>query len=310
MRKIDTTNYEEFAIEYLEGTLNPETRSAFEEFLEGNPKIKAEIIDLGEPVTIPILDLEHPDKEKLYKKKQRIIPIAWSLNGWGVGVAAIISLAAFAYTWMYMNREDPNAYVTKSQEIEPSEGLTKDKKENTLYAQNEITQSKREAGNTMRSSTEDEYSVDQVEHHGGNRLAAIEKGDRRNAPFSQTTETVVPLNVPEPDAMLAHEEQTEVMTGSIESKERDLPVIKTESKIEQIQWASVDPLELPSDALIVAVVELPRIDVEKKKKGINLPFLGKVKIEAKLNTFPRSFGKANKEKVKEALIPTIFASAD
>ena len=45
-KKININNYEEFALDYIEGSLNAETLKAFELFLEQNPTIKEELKEL------------------------------------------------------------------------------------------------------------------------------------------------------------------------------------------------------------------------------------------------------------------------
>jgi len=67
METINIHNYENFAMDYLEGNLDNSTKSAFEKFLQLHPSIKIEIESLS-GFQVSMIDDEFPEKESLKKE--------------------------------------------------------------------------------------------------------------------------------------------------------------------------------------------------------------------------------------------------
>jgi len=63
---IDISNYEAYAIDYIEGNLVPDEKIAFEEFLNQNPEIKEEVEDMMD-FTLPTEDIAYTNKTNLKK---------------------------------------------------------------------------------------------------------------------------------------------------------------------------------------------------------------------------------------------------
>ena len=86
--KITKQNYEEYALDYVEGTLSPEQREAFDRFLDADPEAAATIRPLQEsmPVLKPDFSIAYAGKAAL-KRKASIRP--WILRA---GVAAAVLL--------------------------------------------------------------------------------------------------------------------------------------------------------------------------------------------------------------------------
>lgn len=74
--KVTKQNYEEYALDYIEGTLSRERQRAFERFLDENPEIAAEVRALREelPVLVPDLSVRFEDKSSL-KRRSAIRPL-------------------------------------------------------------------------------------------------------------------------------------------------------------------------------------------------------------------------------------------
>jgi hypothetical protein len=66
MEIITKYNYEEYCIDYIEGTLPPDTRMAFEDFLSQNPEIKAELNAFATVELVPDTE-QYSGKETLKK---------------------------------------------------------------------------------------------------------------------------------------------------------------------------------------------------------------------------------------------------
>lgn len=66
MKLINTYNYEEYIIDYIDGTLSHELKTEMEEFLHLNPEIKREINEISK-ITIIKESISFSGKENLYK---------------------------------------------------------------------------------------------------------------------------------------------------------------------------------------------------------------------------------------------------
>lgn len=81
---INNHNYEEFAIDYLEGNLSPELEEAMQLFLLQNPDIEAELMGLGmeELVLEADRDVVFPDKEILLQleEQEKVVPLYSTAN--------------------------------------------------------------------------------------------------------------------------------------------------------------------------------------------------------------------------------------
>lgn len=73
-RKIDINNYEEFALDYIDGTLLPEQASAFQAFLLSHPDIKAELEEMAS-FEMPAIEAELSDAFKA-ELKMEVTPVA------------------------------------------------------------------------------------------------------------------------------------------------------------------------------------------------------------------------------------------
>jgi hypothetical protein len=93
--KITKQNYEEYALDYIEGTLSAEDRQAFARFLDSHPDIAADIKGLQEemPVLIPDLSVTYTDKPAL-KRKASLRPIFLRIGA----VAAVLLAGVFIFT--------------------------------------------------------------------------------------------------------------------------------------------------------------------------------------------------------------------
>ena len=93
--KITKQNYEEYALDYIEGTLSAEDCQAFGRFLDSHPDIASEIAALQEemPVLIPDLSVTYTDKPAL-KRKASLRPLFIRIGA----VAAVLLAGVFIFT--------------------------------------------------------------------------------------------------------------------------------------------------------------------------------------------------------------------
>lgn len=92
--KITERNYEEYALDYIEGTLSEESRKAFDAFLQGHSGIAAEIRAIRDnmPVLVPDVSIRFGDKNTL---KQTSLRRKWIIRA-GVAAAVLILGIGFA----------------------------------------------------------------------------------------------------------------------------------------------------------------------------------------------------------------------
>jgi hypothetical protein len=98
--KYTRENYEEYALDYLEGTMTAGAREAFEAFLGQHPDIKAEF-DEFEWVSLTPPDIQHPDKTTLYRRPGQGLIYFLSHNMLKIAAAIVLLLSL---TFVMINR--------------------------------------------------------------------------------------------------------------------------------------------------------------------------------------------------------------
>ena len=115
--KVTKLNYEEHALDYLEGTLSGEERQAFERFLDENPEIAAEVRGLGQqmPVLVPDLSVRYPDKTALRRKAP--------VRLWVVRITAVAAAAVVGVLLLNHRPQESPVTVGPSMEKEVAEAI-------------------------------------------------------------------------------------------------------------------------------------------------------------------------------------------
>ncbi|MEZ4888614.1 MAG: hypothetical protein R3E32_28070 [Chitinophagales bacterium] len=91
---INNQNYEEFAIDYLEGNLSPELEEVMQLFLLQNPDIEAELMGLEGVVLEADLAIGFPDKAALLQLEERskVVPLFRQWKRYVLPIAAALCL--------------------------------------------------------------------------------------------------------------------------------------------------------------------------------------------------------------------------
>lgn len=92
--KITQSNYEHYAIDYLDGELDAETTAQMEHFLDQHPSIRAELDEMQEFVLVPDEDIVYQHKAALKKPTGWVYWRQWSLIG-TIMLVALITAALF-----------------------------------------------------------------------------------------------------------------------------------------------------------------------------------------------------------------------
>jgi hypothetical protein len=140
--KISLNNYDEFALDYLEGTLDAETHAEMQDFLEKHPTLKHEIEQLSSFVLVPDTQIVYLDKAKLYRK-----PVA--RKRWLIALIPLLFGTSVAGIWWLGQVKTADKYVT-------TKDVSTEIVENTSHAvvpQKDSTKLKQSAISTVSPET-------------------------------------------------------------------------------------------------------------------------------------------------------------
>ncbi len=90
--KINKINYEQFAIDYLEGTLPPEDAAEMRKFLSKHPDIAAELEGMKDIFLVPEEDIIFQNKQALKKSEGKVRSLFWRGLGVGLSIAALLTM--------------------------------------------------------------------------------------------------------------------------------------------------------------------------------------------------------------------------
>jgi hypothetical protein len=172
---INTSNYEEWLMLYLDNELTSGEKTAVENFIASNPAVKTEFDILAKTKLQSEENIFFPDKELLYRttEKVRVIQIRW----WKVAAAAILILGVGISTIFILNNRKPSVSgPTAAQEIKSTNKTTgqtpiqkkSDVQNNSTIADNEIK-------NQVTNETIKQQSKKTVVPKAGDNILAAQK---------------------------------------------------------------------------------------------------------------------------------------
>ncbi len=111
---INTTNYEEWLLLYIDNELSAEQKTAVEQFAAAHPVVKTGLDILQKTKLQAEEEIVFPNKEILYRKedKVRIIAIRW----WKIAVAAVFLIAISTTAFIVINNNTKEFISDKSPE--------------------------------------------------------------------------------------------------------------------------------------------------------------------------------------------------
>ena len=115
---INHKNYEEYIIDYLEGTLDSRLVAEMEAFLSQNPSINSDIDNILDLKLQPDLSISYPKKDSL-TKQQSILPLRWIL--------LLLILVGGLIGALVLNKQQP-VLIPEPQQVD--ESVVETKKEN------------------------------------------------------------------------------------------------------------------------------------------------------------------------------------
>lgn len=106
--KITINNYEEYALDYLDGHLSPDDHQQFLLFLDDHPEIK-DIMENLEGVKLPVFSVGMPGKNKLYRNAGAVRSLGFYLRSIA---ASLLVLIIAAIVWNNVNRDSRDLVIT------------------------------------------------------------------------------------------------------------------------------------------------------------------------------------------------------
>ncbi len=281
--KYTRENYEEFALDYLEGSLTPEESEMFETFLLLHPDIKAEIEEFKWVTVKPNPELQFPDHTRLLKNPGGSL-VSMRYSKWmGIAAAIMLLLVSGVLLWK-------TALPTG---------------ETSVVVNEPVEQPESEAMENPATEIEtDDLTVDAKE-----TIAASEP-DARVSPRTNDLAQKEPEtpNHRRPDVNLLQNEMSEVLVQNEVPKYHDsvTDLISTQA----ISREAVSVPMLDDQAISYLVYErpihekyLPEIYLnDQEEKGSVARFF------AKTNFIPSVLADLDKEELKEKFIPESFQS--
>jgi len=295
---ITKNNYELYAIDYLEGTLDVSTQKAMDQFLTQYPTIQTELEEMQDFVLIADETIVFENKAAL--KKTKSIGVAW-WKVWSItaGLLLVITLGLL-YTQM-----STKAY--KEQIVKQGNGV-------------EITNN----------------SIEKAPKKGVSKLTTpkitIEKN--RVPEVETVTPTKTPVTVKTTTAKTEKENKTFNVTATVDS-EQETTAIKTQKQQQIIQptptekskkVATKKTLQEPKKKIYnmpMATLDSRMIEIQMSTESTNIPTISQAVVvglalnQDSQNTITRDkeksiktpFGKINLGEIKEALIPETYIAS-
>ena len=104
--KIHTLNYEAYAIDYLEGNMTAEERSAFEEFLSEHPQVNEELKQMQLFYAVPNEEVVYTGKEDLMKATPAKASV-FKLPSWAIAASWALVISSML-VWLWTNPNSQN----------------------------------------------------------------------------------------------------------------------------------------------------------------------------------------------------------
>lgn len=161
--RINLENYEQYALDYLEGGLTSDKIKEFEQFLQDHPEIEQELAELADIRLLPNMDTIYPHKEKLYRSgnyRMGLFPLFhWSV---AASVLLVIGFGLFFRQWNPGSNISDFSKISeeKEKQVFPDEeiktGIVQKEDEKFFDGEEEIAIRSEESGSLMKFQIPDE----------------------------------------------------------------------------------------------------------------------------------------------------------
>jgi len=226
--KINKVNYENFVIDYLEGSLSPDLKAEFDSFLQVNPKVYEEIkLYLSAPVLAEPNETVFAEKDLL---KRRVISYRWL--GSLAAAAAVLLIGSF----FFFNGTDNSSNIASVQD-KPKQELATEKPVKQKTIENTVQDIQQESIDTR--------NIADIEV----KKAAI---DKRNFEIAKPAKEIIKEKAPlqempfEANESLPSNQSQLASTATyrIEKERTNTPVQIIEEKRAPAIFANIETLEI------------------------------------------------------------------
>jgi len=131
MERININNYEEFALDYIEGSMTKDEEKLFEDFLDEHPDVAKEIYNLKS--YMPVIEHNgevYTDKNILYKRKAGFRKIVWT----SAAAAAIVTGFILSLVFQTSEAESENLH---KEPVKLAAYFNKNEKKSTIVSNQE-----------------------------------------------------------------------------------------------------------------------------------------------------------------------------
>lgn len=300
---INKNNYELYAIDYLEGTLDVSTQKAMDQFLTQNPTIQSELDEMQEYVLVADKTIVFENKAALKQPVGIGIGIiGWKVWGTTIGIFLMITLGLL-YTQKQTNTY-PKQVVKQQQIIEKSANSTiTAKKEGTVKLSSpkipstKILEAKGTVISPAKTSETVKSAVNNIEKTTNNKTFNV----TATTDLEQEKEAVVPTKTQKPKQIT---EPTSVKPSKKATTKKKVKQVK--KKIYNMPMATIDNRVIEIQTLTKAT-DISTIDhavtvgLALNQDSQNTNTQGK--------SIKTPFGKINLGGIKEAFVPETYIAS-
>jgi len=308
--KINSINYEAFALEYIEGKLSEEKRQEMELFLSKHPAIAQELEELKE---FPVLEkkaIVYPNKRELLKREKKtpfVLPIYRRI----VASAAVILLVGSVYLRLFYKADvvqDPiytqEEYITPATPATIPSGeeveIAIDEKElpptNSLSPLAKTRQSLKERESSPKRNFQDEDKLARLDKKvaqlpvGANDSQSTGKNQGVSVPQTTVKETAITQNQSTGQSLVRQENNpSQIKESTVKRITKEVSHIAALPTIQQRNISyKQQPINLPTKELFEQSIPGALASSPSNKRTLK-SFLGKLPVKVDKNAFIPSF---------------------
>jgi hypothetical protein len=170
--KIHPLNYEQYALDYLEGNLDQESEAAFTAFLREHPGIEKELNEMKLFYATPLTEEAYPNKKELMKAPPASASV-FHLPSWAVAASWLVLLGSFAFWLLNANpTSQENQIASTPSPLETAEN-------DIVVVQVDVERPKTRKSTTQSHEVEtpSDYPVNEIQTPAHSNIAQQESQD-------------------------------------------------------------------------------------------------------------------------------------
>ncbi len=316
---INKINYEQFAMDYLEGNLNGQQLRDMEQFLERHPDIKKELEEMELFYLEADEDIVFDQKESLIKETEPEAIIVSGYRKWWL-MSSIAVFLIFAITLFMLNMDVDKVHSSDETMVE-QKTITSEKQQPSVTIDNNEAITNNDEINTPEEGSNREIIIEKnqekvveiKEDVNNDNFIPNSNPIQKEQPVARQAPQSVPTEInpqtPTPEQSKKNEEPvifagTDTSSRTTESENNANPKVK--HKTESTPIASVELEPIFSETSITKPMEDMQLEVDEQFEIVKVK---ETRLQ-KLGLFPEGKRIINRSTLKSVLIPESFASKD